>query len=612
MFGKIRNLLIGQALKTEELKSEKFNVFWGLPILASDAISSVAYAGEEILYVLIPLLGILSYKYMLFAVGLIVLLLCILVFSYRQTIQNYPDGGGSYIVAKDNLGVAPGLIAAASLSIDYVLTVAVSTSAGTAAIASAVPELLNYKVIITIGLIIFMTIGNLRGLRESSHMFGIPAYIFMAVMFITIITGIVRYYVFGYRPTPVLSIPNVTGDITLFIFIKAFTSGCTALTGIEAVSNGIPNFKEPSQKNAEKVLLLLGVVILIIFGGVSFLTTLYKGVPNSNITVLSQVAAMVYGKGIMYYIVQAMTAIILVMAANTSFAGCPLLLALIAKDGYMPRQFTKRGKRLSFSNGIVLLSIAAIILILLFKGDTHLLVPLYAVGVFISFTLSQTGMFMKWIRSKKGAWRHKAFINGLGAVLAGITAIMQGVTKFKEGAWIVIILVPVLVFMMLSIKKHYNKVAGQLKLPLDEKPKQIDMAVQKNYMILPIDTLNKSFLKALNYARCISDNIIVFHVSVDDGATEKLKKRWDEYNLNIPLVIKKSPYRSLVGPLVKFIESEEFVTTPRDTITVVIPQFVVKKWWLNFLHNQTALFVKSVLLKRRNIAVTTIPYIIEE
>lgn len=612
MFGKIRNLLIGQALKTEELKSEKFNVFWGLPILASDAISSVAYAGEEILYVLIPLLGILSYKYMLFAVGLIVLLLCILVFSYRQTIQNYPDGGGSYIVAKDNLGVAPGLIAAASLSIDYVLTVAVSTSAGTAAIVSAVPELLNYKVIITIALIIFMTIGNLRGLRESSHMFGIPAYIFMVVMFITIITGIVRYYVFGYRPTPVLSIPNVTGDITLFIFIKAFTSGCTALTGIEAVSNGIPNFKEPSQKNAEKVLLLLGVVILIIFGGVSFLTTLYKGVPNSNITVLSQVASMVYGKGMMYYIVQAMTAIILVMAANTSFAGCPLLLALIAKDGYMPRQFTKRGKRLSFSNGIVLLSIAAIILILVFKGDTHLLVPLYAVGVFISFTLSQTGMFMKWIRSKKGAWRHKAFINGLGAVLAGITAVMQGVTKFKEGAWIVIILVPLLVFMMLSIKKHYNKVAGQLKLPLDEKPKQIDMAVQKNYIILPIDTLNKSFLKALNYARCISDNIIVFHVSVDEAATEKLKKRWDEYNLNIPLVIKKSPYRSLVGPLVKFIESEEFVTTPRDTITVVIPQFVVKKWWLNFLHNQTALFVKSVLLKRRNIAVTTIPYIIEE
>lgn len=219
---------------------------------------------------------------------------------------------------------------------------------------------------------------------------------------------------------------------------------------------------------------------------------------------------------------------------------------------------------------------------------------------------------MKWIRSKKGAWRHKAFINGLGAVLAGITAVMQGVTKFKEGAWIVIILVPLLVFMMLSIKKHYNKVAGQLKLPLDEKPKQIDMAVQKNYIILPIDTLNKSFLKALNYARCISDNIIVFHVSVDEAAKEKLKKRWDEYNLNIPLVIKKSPYRSLVGPLVKFIESEEFVTTPRDTITVVIPQFVVKKWWLNFLHNQTALFVKSVLLKRRNIAVTTIPYIIEE
>ncbi|NMM61247.1 APC family permease [Clostridium sp. P21] len=609
---KLGKFLIGKTLKTDELKNEKFNVFWGLPILSSDAISSVAYAGEAILLILISTMGAASYKYMFYATLCIVILMFILVFSYRQTIDSYPDGGGSYIVAKDNLGTIPGLVAGAALSIDYVLTVAVSTCAGTAAITSAVPSLIQHKVLITIALIIIMTIGNLRGIRESSRIFGIPTYVFIFAVIGMIIYGIIKVHVLGYTPTAQYVIPKGTGNMTIGLFLTAFASGCTALTGIEAVSNGIPNFKEPSQKNAKIVLELLALTIFVVFGGLSYLATLYHAVPRADVTVLAQIAVQVFGKNFFFYLIQITTAIILIMAANTAYSGLPLLLALMAKDGFIPRQFTKRGKRLGFSNGIILIAVFACILVIAFKGDTNLLLPLYAVGVFISFTLSQSGMFLKWVRSKQGAWRHKAFINGLGVMVSLGTALIIGVTRFKHGAWIVCIVVPALVLLMTKIKRHYTLVANQLKLNVDQRPKEINFAEQKRYVILPIDTLNKAFLKALNYARTISDEIIVFHVSVDDAATAKLIKRWEQYNVGIPIIIKKSPYRNIVTPLVKFIESEEYAAGPRDTVTVIMPQFVVQKWWGNILHNQTALFIKTMLLKRRNIAMITVPYIIEE
>ncbi len=609
---KLGKLLIGKTLKTDELKNEKFNVFWGLPILSSDAISSVAYAGEAILLILITTMGAASYKYMFYATLCIVILMFILVFSYKQTIDSYPDGGGSYIVAKDNLGTIPGLVAGSALSIDYVLTVAVSTCAGTAAITSALPSLIPHKIAITIALIIIMTIGNLRGIRESSRIFGIPTYIFIFAVIGMIIYGIIKVKVLGYTPVASYAIPKGNGNMTLWLFLTAFASGCTALTGIEAVSNGIPNFKEPSQKNAKKVLQLLALIILIVFGGLSYLATLYHAVPKNDVTVIAQIATQVFGKSFFFYLIQVTTAIILIMAANTAYSGLPLLLALMAKDGFVPRQFTKRGKRLGFSNGIILIAIFACILVIAFKGDTNLLLPLYAVGVFISFTLSQSGMFVKWIRSKEGAWRHKAFINGLGVVVSFATVLIIGATKFKHGAWIVCIIVPALVLLMVKIKHHYTIVAKQLKLNVDQRPKEINFAEQKRYVVLPIDTLNKAFLKALNYARTISDEIIVFHVSVDDATTAKLIKRWEEYNVGIPIIIKKSPYRNIVTPLVKFIESEEYAAGSKDTVTVIMPQFVVGKWWGNILHNQTALFIKTMLLKRRNIAMITVPYIIEE
>jgi amino acid transporter len=612
MFDKIRNVLLGKSLKTEELKSEKFNVFWGLPILSSDAISSVAYAGEEILWILVPAIGIMAFKNMLYVALLIVLLLFILMFSYRQTIDSYPKGGGSYIVAKDNIGVTPGLIAGSALCIDYVLTVAVSVSAGAGAITSAIPELLHYKLIICLIIVVIMTIGNLRGLKDSAKLFGIPTYLFIISMIVMIVVGIVRVKVFGYVPKPLEVLPDFSGQITFFVFLKAFAGGCTAVTGVEAVSDGIPNFEEPSQKNAKKVLLILGCIAFVLFAGISYLATMYQAVPSLDRTVVSQIASQVFGNGIMFYVIQATTALILIMAANTSYADFPLLLSIISRDGYAPRQLCKRGKRLSFSNGILFLAVAASILLIHFKGENHYLLPLYAVGVFISFTLSQSGMFMRFVRGKQGNWKHKAFISGFGAVITCITAIVIGVTKFVHGAWIVCLLIPILVFIMMRIKKHYNKVADSLRLPLDIKPKKMIYGANRNYIIVPIDTLNKSFLKALNYARSLTEDIIIFHVSVDEESTDKLKKRWEEYNVGIPLTIKRSPYRSLLGPLVKFIESEEFVMGPNDTITVVMPQFVVKKWWHHALHNQTSLFVKSALLNRRNIALTTIPYIIDE
>ncbi len=612
MKSKLINFILGRNLKSDDLKNEKYNIFWGLPILSSDAISSVAYAGEEILWILIGVVGLASYKYMFYAALCIVFLMFLLVFSYRQTIDTYPNGGGSYIVAKDNLGTIPGLIAGSALSIDYTLTVAVSTCAGTAAITSAIPSLLKYKVPITVILIIFMTLGNLRGVKESSRLFGIPTYLFILSVAFMIVTGIVKVHFFGASSQALYPIPQATGDISIILFLRAFASGCTALTGIEAVSNGIPSFKEPSQKNAKIVLMLLGIVVLFIFGGLSYLTTLYHAVPNSSNTLISQIATQIFGHSFMYYIIQCTTAIILIMAANTAFAGFPLLLALISKDGFAPRQFSKRGHRLSFSNGIIFLCSMACILVIIFHAETHLLIPLYAVGVFISFTLSQTGMFCRWVKQKSPYWRHKAFVNGLGAVVTFATVLIIGITKFHLGAWIIFILIPFLVFIMITIKKHYTAVATQLKLDINQRPKVINFEEQKRYAIVPIDTLNKSFLKALNYARTISNNIIVFHISVDKEATEKLMKKWEEYNIGIPLVIKESPYRSVIHPLVKFIKSEEYVAGPNDTVTVVIPQFVVSKWWGNILHNQTSLFIKGMLLKERNIAIVTVPYIIEE
>ena len=496
MFKKIQSLLIGRALKTTELAGEKFNVLWGLPILSSDAISSVAYASEEILLVLVPVLGMYAYGTMLWIAIAITALLFILVFSYKQIIDSYPHGGGSYIVASENIGKVPGLVAASSLMIDYVLTVAVSTCAGAAAITSAIPALLQHQALIAISLIGIITLGNLRGIKDSAKLFGIPTYLFILSIIIMIVTGIFKVLVLKVTPVELYPLKESTQDLTILLFLKAFSSGCTALTGIEAVSDGIPNFKNPAQKNAKTVLGLLAGIVFVVFGGLSYLSTMYKAVPGKDITVIAQIAIQVFGQNsFMFFAVQATTAIILVLAANTAFSDLPLLLSILAKDGYVPRQLSNRGTRLSFSNGIVLLLLASSLLVYIVDGSTHMLMSLYAVGVFISFTLSQFGMFKKWTKSKEGNWKHKAFINGLGATVTAATCIIIGVEKFTHGAWIVLICIPLLVTAMLRIRRHYTKVRENLKIDTEVESLIVREAITK-YVIVPVQTINKSFIKS--------------------------------------------------------------------------------------------------------------------
>lgn len=606
----IKRYIIGEPLKSSQIHHEKFSVFRGLPILSSDAISSVAYACEEILWVMIPVLGIVSFKYLTYVSLAIIVLLSILVFSYRQTIDSYPKGGGSYIVSKENLGEIPSLIAGASLTIDYILTVAVSSTAGVAAITSAIPSMLPHKLELTLLIILIMAVGNLRGISESAKIFSLPTYLFLGISILMIITGLVKYFIFGIEPIHNAAMPQQVGDLTIMLFLKAFSSGCTALTGIEAVSDGVPNFKEPATKNAKKVLYLLFCIVIIMFGGMSYLATIYHAVPNFERTVISQIAEQVFGSGSMlFFIMQFTTTLILIMAANTAYSDFPLLLSFIARDGYAPRQFAQRGDRLSFSNGIIVLSIAAAVLVIIFKGQNHFLLPLYAVGVFVSFTLSQSGMVMRWIRGKSKGWRHKAFINGLGALITLVTSIIISINKFVHGAWLVFIIVPIGVVTMKRIKRHYNKVANQLSLDNNYFP-VFDKKEARRF-IVPVASLNEAVIKTINYAKCLSKDITAFHSSIDEEQTEKLKAKWEKYNMDIPLVIKTSEYRDVVEPLVDFIESGEFRSKKTDLVTVVVPQFTTDTWWGNILHNQTALFLKRTLLQKKNIAVITVPFIIE-
>ena len=405
--------------------------------------------------------------------------------------------------------------------------------------------------------------------------------------------------------------PAVSGEITLFLILRAFASGCTALTGVEAVSNAIPNFQEPCQINAKKVLLWLAILVLLIFGGTSYLATLYHALPNPDETVIAQIAEQVFGDSPMYYILQLTTALILVMAANTAFTDLPLLLSLLAKDGYMPRQFARRGGRLNFSNGIDFLGLAAAALVIAFNGETHLLLPLYAVGVFASFTLSQSGMWLRWVRSKTPDWKHKAAINGLGAIVTFFTVLIIGATKFMHGAWIVCLLVPIFIYGMLKVKTHYSEVAQQLSLPLSEKAaaSAIDENREK-HIIIPLASLNRASFKALLYAKRLVgySSIRAFHVAVDEEEAEKLRKKWAAFNLGIPLIIRVSPYRETIMPLLDYIQSEVQSFRQDDLITVVIPQFVVKKWWQNLLHNQTSYFIKNRLMDDPRVAVVTVSY----
>ena len=611
MLKKIKHIVLGQSLRSDALDHEKFSVIWGLPVLSSDAISSVSYACEEILMVLIPVLGMASYGLLMKVGFAIVFLLFILVFSYRQTINCYPQGGGSYIVASDNLGKVFGLIAAASLAIDYVLTVAVSVCAGTAAITSAFPQLLSMRTGIALIIISLLTIGNLRGMKDSSVLFGIPTYLFIITILLLIVTGFVKVLIFHETPAVSAAMPQYVENAGLLLFLKAFSSGCTALTGVEAVSDGIPNFREPAQKNAKRVLYLLAGLVFVIFLGISALASLYHIIPNANVTVIAMIAEAVFGNGtLLFYLVQVTTAVILTMAANTAFADLPLLLSILARDGFVPRQFMSRGSRLSFSNGILLLFFLSAALVIYFHASSHLLMPLYAVGVFLSFTLSQAGMFVRWVKRKEDKWKHKAFINGAGMVITGITCIIIAASKFLHGAWIVLICIPVLVYIMERIRRHYHYVKESLKIRSAEELQPYDLQIHGR-VILPVDSINRSFLKAYHYACSLQVREMEFyHVNTNAEATEKLQELYQQMRLDIPLVVEDAPYRNVNEMILHHVEEAQNDLKKKESVTVILPQFVMKKKRFHALHNQTSMQLKLQLSKLRNVSVVSVPYII--
>lgn len=607
IYSQLKRFLLGESLPTSASSHERLSNATGLAVLASDALSSVAYATEETLLVLIAA-GSASLSWSLPISGVIVLLLIVVALSYRQTIKAYPKGGGSYIVARENLGLYPGLVAAASLMIDYILTVTVSISAGVAALTSAVPELQPYTVSLCLFFIVLIMLANLRGVRESGNFFMIPTYAFIVSIFILIATGLYQQ-VTGHVPPPLKDIP-AQESLSLFLILRAFSAGCTALTGVEAISDGVLAFKPPEWKNARLTLVYLGVILSTMFLGISYLSNAYHIIPQTDQTVVSLLGREILGAGPLYYCLQIATLFILLIAANTSYADFPRLCYFLSRDGFLPRQLSLLGDRLVYSNGIILLSLCAGFLIILFRGETSAAIPLYAVGVFTSFTLSQGGMVVHWIKDRSQGWRASALMNGLGALA---TAVVLGViitTKFLLGAWVVVVAIPLMVNLFLAIHRHYRYVAARLSLQ-GVKPKKYPprakVEVVTHPVVVLVGQLNRGTLEALDYARLIGDEVVAVHVDIGLSDREKLLTQWNLLEPDITLEILESPYRSVASVLDHFITLFE-ASRPGVFLTIIIPAFVTRNWWEGLLHNQTAFFLKAVLRAKPNRVVTTSRY----
>ena len=610
----LKKILLGSALKDDQLKDEKLSRLWGLPIMASDAVSSVAYAVEEILMALIPGVGIMAASYVGYVSVPIILLLLILIFSYSQIISHYPNGGGAYVVSKENFGKKASLLAATCLVIDYIMTVAVSISSSTAAILAVYPALEPYRIIISLVCVGVITLVNLRGIGESSKIFGIPTYMFIFSMIALITTGFVRFFTgslpaIKYTPEQLSAVAtdNLTG-LTLVLFLCAFSSGCSALTGVEAVSNAIPSFKEPSQKTAKHVLFMLGGIIVFIFGGTSFLSTFLHVIPVADKTVLSQMGTAIFGNGIMFYVLQFTTSLILLLAANTSYSGLPILLSILAKDRYMPRQFSQRGTKLSFSNGIMFIFIMSSVLLVAFNADTHKLIPFYSVGVFVSFTISQFGMFVKWIRSKEPGWQYKSLINGFGALVTFIGSIVVFTTKFTHGAWALLIVTPLLMWFMSETHRHYFEfLKGISILGYNYKYKKSNSNDTFPCIVL-INKMNRAALKTFDYANEITANVTPLHISVSKVETERLKKQWKELGIDIPLTIIYTPYRDIISPIDNYVSERERDLKDGETLTVVLTRISGNAWKDTIYHNQTTFFIEKILRRHESVATTLVPY----
>ncbi|OKP93759.1 APC family permease [Paenibacillus sp. P32E] len=605
MMSSVKRFLIGRPLKSEQLGEQKLNKTKALAILSSDALSSVAYGPEQILLVLVTLSAAAFWYSIPIAAGVLVLLLA-LILSYRQIIFAYPHGGGAYVVSKENLGKYPGLVAGGSLLVDYILTVAVSVSAGTDAITSAFPSLHPYNVVIAIVFVLLITTLNLRGVTESASFLAYPVYLFVLALFILIGLGVFHILTGSVPSNLHTPLGTPIAGISLFLLLKAFSSGSSALTGVEAISNAIPNFKAPAPNNAAKTLVAMGTLLAVLFTGIVFLAYYYGITPQEDATVVSIIAEQVFGRNFMYYFVQGTTALILVLAANTGYSAFPLLAVNLAKDKFIPRMFTIRGDRLGYSNGILILGLLSILLIIAFEGRTEHLIPLYAVGVFIPFTLSQSGMMVKWIRQKPPGWLTKFIINTTGALISFIVTMMFFLTKFTQ-VWPVLVFLPLIILLFYRIHKHYEAVADQLRISTCEVE---PLAIEGNIIILPVAGITHVVENSLRYAKSLgAEQIIAVHVPFEREDDAVFEEKWKKFHPEVRLVTLYSPYRSIIHPLTKFIDTvQRKASESKYQVTVIVPQFIPKKGWHNVLHNQSSLLLRAHLLYRRDVIITTVPY----
>jgi len=608
---RIKNFLIGPPLPTRQFIHERLNKIRALATFSPDALSSIAYANQEIFLGLV-VAGSAGLS-LAWPIGVaITILLMIVAVSYYQTIEGYPSGGGSYVVARENLGTIAGLIAGAALLIDYVLTAAVSLTAGVEAIASAFPALWTHRMALSLGLLVLITLLNLRGLRETGTFMSIPIYLFLFTFIPMLAYGLVRALNDG--PGSFVQVaPAATVPVSAYLVLRAFSAGCTALTGVEAVSNGVPAFHPPQAKNAQKTLITMAVLMGLLFVGSIGLTQYLAVVAGPDETILSALTRRLVGDGTVYLLIQIATMLILAVAANTGFAGFPRLAALLAKDEFLPRQFTGLGDRLVLANGIFFLSTMTGVLIIGFRGDTHSLIPLFAVGAFMAFTLSQAGMVVHWWKEGGRHWQTKAFLNGLGALVTGVTALIVGVSKFKQGAWLIFILIPFLVILFGRIRSHYQDVAVQLSM---DALKKVDRTRLHPRIVIPVSGVHRGISDAVIFALSISKDVTAVYLELEPGGGDQILDRWKRWWPNVPLVILPSPYRSIVGPLLDYLDQTDEEHDDGQLATVVLPEFVPSKWWHVMLHNQTAWLIKAALLYRRRHfgyqrAIIDVPYHLE-
>lgn len=603
----LKRILIGQPMETAKLSEEKLPKWKALAVFSSDALSSVAYATEEILIVL-SLLSVSAFFYSI-PISLTILgLLLIVTISYRHIIYSFPAGGGAYVVAREYVGTNISLIAGSALMIDYVLTVAVSISSGVAALVSAFPALLQWRVELAISFIIILMILNLRGIRESATVFAYPTYVFIFSVLILLVFGGIHLLTNGWMGYVQNSDPTTLKQTStaglIYILARAFSSGCSAMTGVEAISNGVPSFRPNSPKNAATTLIWMSLLLGTMFLGITFLSAGLGIAPIENKTVISQIASSVFGNGLVYFFFQIVTMLILVLAANTSFAGFPQLVSIIAKDGYLPRSLAARGDRLVFSNGIILLSLLASLLVIIFSGDTHALIPLYAVGVFLSFTIGQYGLVKKLWAEKHRFWEIAAI--ALGTFTTAVVTIITAVAKFTSGAWLVIITIPILVCVYKKINEHYINLGEQLQLD-----KRLETGLPPTRVIIPISGISKTVDHSIVYAKAIATDITAFTVVFNREQEQILREHWEKWYPEIKLDVIYSPYRTILEPLLSYLNKPE--NHPKGTfITILMPQFITKKWWHVLLHNQTAVFLRFYLIWKKDIVVATLPFHLKE